>query len=92
MNKRNIFKHILQEVDGSFRYFVVIGNDVPWLVIGENCIECASEQDADKMIKWYKELSWSDKDQLKYNVLMFTAVLVIITVPFLLVYFLGDCK
>ena len=43
-------KHSDQQVDGSFRHYVVFGDIAPWDAPPEKCVECATEEDADKLL------------------------------------------
>ena len=43
-------KHSDQQKDGSFRHYVVFGDIAPWDAPPEKCVECATEEDADKLL------------------------------------------
>jgi hypothetical protein len=45
-------KHTDQHEDGWLNYFVVFGDEcAPWNADNANCVQCASESDADKLIR-----------------------------------------
>ncbi len=45
-------KHMDQREDGGFNYFVIFGDKcAPWEAGDDDAIQCASENDADKLLK-----------------------------------------
>ena len=50
--KMNCVKHMDQRTDGGFDYFVVFGDkSAPWDAPDHLVVQCASENDADKLVK-----------------------------------------
>jgi len=41
-----VYVHSDQQSDGGFKYYVVFGDDPPWIAKESNVFECQSEADA----------------------------------------------
>lgn len=54
-------KHMDQRKDGGFDYFVVFGDKcAPWDADDDDSVQCASEKDADKLVKIASSLNVGD--------------------------------
>lgn len=63
----NFVKHYDQREDGGFDHYVVFGDFAPWDAPDENCVKCATESDADKLMGFLLEMTPNEKLQPSAN-------------------------